>query len=125
MQYLLLMAAVPDAPPEPVDLNPPTSWLEEMRMRGADLGGARLRPPAEATSVRITTDPIRLAGETVVVDGPFAELREQVAGFGLIAAEDLDEAIEIAAKHPSARLGAIEIRPIVPDALTLWESATR
>jgi hypothetical protein len=51
-------------------------------------------------------------GETVVVHGPYAEVAEQVAGIGLIEAADLDEAIEVAAKHPSARLGAIEVRPL-------------
>jgi hypothetical protein len=106
MQYLLLMAAVPDAPPAPVDLSPPTDWVTEMQRRGVDRGGARLRPPAEAVTVRVRD------GVTLTVDGPFAELREQVAGYGLIEAEDLDDAIAIAAAHPAARLGAVEIRPL-------------
>jgi hypothetical protein len=106
MQYLLLMAAVPDAPPAPVDLSPPTGWITEMQRRGVDRGGARLRPPAEAVTVRVRD------GVTRTTDGPFAELREQVAGYGLIEAEHLDDAIEIAAAHPAARLGAVEIRPL-------------
>jgi hypothetical protein len=106
MRYLLLMAAVPDAPPAPVDLSPPTGWVEEMQRRGVDLGGARLRPADEAVTVRVRD------GATLTADGPFAELREQVAGYGLIEADDLDDAIEIAAKHPAARLGAVEIRPL-------------
>jgi hypothetical protein len=106
MQYLLLMAAVPDAPPTLADLSPPTAWVTEMQRRGVDRGGARLRPPAEAVTVRVRD------GVTLTTDGPFAELREQVAGYGLIEAEDLDDAIEIASAHPAARLGAVEIRPL-------------
>lgn len=105
-QYLLLLAAVPDARPAPVDHSPPTAWVTEMQRRGVDRGGARLRPPAEAITVRVRN------GITLTADGPFAELREQVAGYGLIEAEDLDDAIEIAAAHPAARSGAIEIRPL-------------
>lgn len=106
MRYLLLMAAVPDAPAAPVDHSPPTAWVAEMQRRGVDLGGARLRPPDEAVAIRVRD------GITLTTDGPFAELREQVAGYGLIDAADLDDAIEIAAAHPGARLGAVEIRPL-------------
>ncbi len=106
MRYLLLMAAVPDAPPAQVDLGRPTTWIDEMDRREANRGGARLRPPAEATTVRVRD------GSVLTVDGPFAELREQVAGYNLIEAADLDEAIDVAATHPSAWLGAIEIRPL-------------
>jgi hypothetical protein len=108
VQYLLLMAAVPDAPPAPPDLDRPSTWLDEMIARGVERGGARLRPPDEARTVRIRSE------RALVTHGPYAELQEQVAGYGLIEAADLDEAIEIAAKHPSARLGAIEIRPVWP-----------
>jgi hypothetical protein len=106
MQYMLLMAAVPDAPAHEPDLTPPTDWVEEMQRRGVDRGGFRLRPPQEARTVRVQH------GETVVVHGPYTEVAEQVAGIGIIDAADLDEALEVAAKHPSARLGAIEVRPL-------------
>jgi hypothetical protein len=66
---------------------------------------ARLQPSAAATSVRIRD------GKRVVTDGPFAETREQLGGYYLIEAKDLDEAIGIAAKIPSARLGTVEVRP--------------
>lgn len=108
MQYLLLMAAVPDAPPAPPDLDRPSAWLDEMIARDVERGGARLRPADEARTVRVRS------GSALVTHGPYAELQEQVAGYGLIEAADLDEAIEIAAKHPAARLGAIEIRPVWP-----------
>lgn len=106
MQYMLLMAVVPDAPAHEPDQPPPTAWVEEMQRRDVDRGGYRLRPAAEARTVRVER------GRTVVAHGPYAEVAEQVAGIGLIEAADLDEALAVAAAHPSARLGAIEVRPL-------------
>ncbi len=106
MQYMLLMAAVPDAPMLEEDRVPPTDWLDEMERRGVEHHGERLRLPEEARTVRVER------GETVVAHGPYAEVAEQVAGFEIVEAADLDEAISIAATHPSARLGAVEIRPL-------------
>lgn len=109
MKYLLMMIDTRehvDTHPEPFDAAPPEAWLEEMQRRGADLGGARLRPPEEALTVR------RRDGETLVADGPYAEVREQVAGYGLIEVADLDEAIDVASRHPAARYGPIEIRAL-------------
>ena len=106
MNYALLMGAVPDAPPAGPDTMPPTDWFEEMRRCGIVHDGARLRPTDEARTVR------RRGGEVLCVHGPHAEVQEQVAGFGLIPAADLDEAIEITAGHPGAWLGAVEIRPL-------------
>jgi hypothetical protein len=68
--------------------------------------GERLRPTTEATTVR------QRNGETLVLDGPFAEAKEQVAGLDIIDCADLDEAIEIASKHPCAGLGTVEVRPL-------------
>jgi hypothetical protein len=81
-------------------------WTEEMTRRGVIAGGAGLRPPAEAMTVRVRD------GRTLLSDGPFAETKEQVGGFCLIDCADLDEAIEIASKHPAAGYGMIEIRPL-------------
>ena len=81
-------------------------WSEEMTRRGVVEGGAGLQPPHEATTVRVRDDNLLLT------DGPFAETKEQIGGFVLIDCEDLDEAIEIAAKHPAASYGTIEIRPL-------------
>jgi hypothetical protein len=53
-------------------------------------------------------------GRTILVDGPFAETKEWIAGFDLIDVENLDEAIEIAARHPMARFGRVEVRPVWP-----------
>jgi hypothetical protein len=79
---------------------------EEMTKRGVLTGGERLRPTSDATTVQVRN------GETVTSDGPFAETKEQIGGFYLIEAKDLDEAIEVAAKIPGAGTGSIEVRPI-------------
>lgn len=82
------------------------SWSDEMQRRGVLQGGARLRPPTDATTVQVQDDAILL------FDGPFAEAKVQVGGFCLIECVDLDEAIEITSKHPAATYGTIEIRPL-------------
>jgi hypothetical protein len=77
-----------------------------MTRRGVFVNGARLRPVADATSVRVR------AGETLVSDGPFAETKDLVGGFVLVECRHLDEAIEVAARHPVARHGIVEVRPV-------------
>ncbi|MGH9851128.1 MAG: YciI family protein [Blastocatellia bacterium] len=74
---------------------------------GQYLDAAPLRPISTATSVRVRD------GKRLVTDGPFAETREQLGGYFLINARDLDEAIDIAGRIPGARIGAVEIRPVV------------
>ena len=83
-------------------------WVEEMQHRGVLRGGAGLRPPADATTVRVRD------GQVLLSDGPFADTKEQIAGFNLIECADLDEAIEVATAHPAAGYGTIEIRPLLP-----------
>ena len=80
---------------------------EQIRSSGNHLAGAPLQPTSAATSVRLRE------GKRLVTDGPFAETREQLGGYYLVEAKDLDEAIGIAARIPSARLGTIEIRPVL------------
>jgi hypothetical protein len=71
-------------------------------------GGDQLQPPATATTVRVQE------GRTLTTDGPFAETKEALGGYYLLEAEDLDAAIELAARIPAARMGgAIEVRPLV------------
>ena len=70
------------------------------------LGGERLRPTTEATCVRVVD------GKVTTTDGPFAETKEQLGGFYLLEAANLDEAIEIAAQIPAAKHGTIEVRPV-------------
>ncbi len=76
-----------------------------MEGRSVRLQGHQLRPVSDASTVRVRD------GEVLVADGPFAETREQIAGFDIIEAADLDEAIEVASKHPVASYGTVEVRP--------------
>jgi hypothetical protein len=78
-------------------------WLTQ---RGGKLGGEALEATHTATTVRVRS------GKTVTTDGPFAETKEQLGGFYLLNANNLDEAIEVAARIPAAKSGSIEIRPI-------------
>jgi hypothetical protein len=79
----------------------------EINAKGQYLIAAPLHPVATATSVRVRE------GKRLVTDGPFAETREVLGGFYLIDVRNLDEAIAIAARHPGARLGTVEIRPVM------------
>jgi len=78
-----------------------------IRQNGNFLAGEALQPTATATTVRVRD------GRTKATDGPFAETKEQLGGFYMVEAKDLDEAIAIAARIPGARVGSIEIRPIM------------
>ena len=82
------------------------AWQADLDRRGAERIGFRLRPTVAATSVRVR------AGETLVSDGPFAETKDFVGGVVVVECADLDEAIAIAAGHPYARWGGVEIRPV-------------
>jgi hypothetical protein len=84
-----------------------TRLTHDLHARGQYLGAAPLQPIAMATSVRVRD------GKRLVTDGPFAETHEQLGGFFLIEAGDLDEAIEIAARIPGARKGTVEVRPVM------------
>jgi hypothetical protein len=80
---------------------------QQLNAKGKYLTTAPLHPVATATSVRVRE------GKSLVTDGPFAETREQLGGFFLIDAEDLDEAIAIATQIPGAKVGTVEIRPVI------------
>jgi hypothetical protein len=80
---------------------------QDLHARGQYLAASPLHPVATATSVRIRD------GKRMVTDGPFAETREQLGGYFLIDAPDLDQALEIASRIPGARVGTVEIRPVV------------
>jgi hypothetical protein len=82
------------------------AFTGEIRKSGHFLGGEALQAVKTATTVRIRN------GKLSTTDGPFAETKEQLGGFYLISARDLNEAIRVAAKIPSARLGSVEVRPI-------------
>ncbi len=80
---------------------------QDLHRKGQFVASAPLHPVATATSVRVRD------GKSLVTDGPFAETREQLGGFYLINAQDLDEAIAIATRIPGARVGTVEIRPVL------------
>ena len=85
--------------------------VQELNSSGHYLAAAPLQPTSTAASVRMRE------GKRIVIDGPFAETREQLGGYYLVEARDRDEAIGIAARIPGARWGTIEVRPVidVPD----------
>jgi hypothetical protein len=82
------------------------AFKAEIQKSGHLLGGNALQPIATATTVRVRS------GKVSTTDGPFAETKEQLGGFFLIEARDLDDAIHVASRVPGARLGSIEVRPI-------------
>ena len=84
------------------------AWLEDTIPRGVSLHGGQLQPAETASTVRVR------GGELLVTDGPFAETREQIAGYDILECRDIEEAIRVAARHPFARFGTIEVRPFWP-----------
>jgi len=108
MRFLMFVAEDPDAEPYIAAEDNIGDWVDEMLARGVEIRGDRLRPPAEAKTVKVRD------GQTLVTDGPFAETRELIAGYDILECADLDEAIEVAGKHPMARFGRLELRPLWP-----------
>jgi hypothetical protein len=83
------------------------AFTEGVKKSGHYIGGEALQPTQTATTVRVRQ------GKVSTTDGPFAETKEQLGGYYLIEARDLNDAIQVAAKIPSARIGAVEVRPIM------------
>lgn len=113
MQYLLMIyeneKVWNDMPKEQSDamFGEYMQFTDDIKASGQFKAGEALQPIATATTVRVRN------GKVQTTDGPFAETKEQLGGFYLIEAKDLDDAIKVAAKIPSARHGSVEIRPIV------------
>jgi hypothetical protein len=84
------------------------AYGSRIRKSGNYIAGQALEPVSTATTVRVKD------GKTLTTDGPFAETREQLGGFYMVEAKNLDEAIALAAGIPGARMGSIEVRPIMP-----------
>jgi hypothetical protein len=114
MKYLLLVCwdaermngqTEPESRAAPAE-EEPFPWVDDLQARGIWLTGDQLAPPRRARSVRVR------AGKKMVTDGPFAETKEAVGGFDLIECGSFDEAVEIAASHPLAEIGTIEVRPL-------------
>jgi hypothetical protein len=81
-------------------------WLDDLQARGIWVTGDQLAPPRRAKTVRVRD------GKKLIIDGPFAETKEVVGGFDLLECGSLEEAVEIAAAHPVAQIGTIEVRPL-------------
>jgi hypothetical protein len=108
MKYLMLVVVDPaleDTEEAPITIE---QWVDETYGAGKATDGDRLRPPADAKTVR------RRGGKVLVTDGPFAETHEWIAGYDILEADSLDEAVEIASRHPMATSGIIELRPAWP-----------
>jgi hypothetical protein len=107
MKYLCLVYGEESA----IMAMPPAECVEydaEIRASGHCIASEALQPVSTATTVRVR------GGRLSVTDGPFAETKEQLAGFYLVEARDLNEAIQIAARIPPAQVGCVEVRPIRP-----------
>lgn len=109
MKYLCLVYSdendlhnLPDSPRDPECW----AYAQTLEKSGHLLAGQALEPVTTATTIRVRQ------GQLSITDGPFAETKEQLAGFYMIEAQDLDEAIRLAAGIPPARVGSIEVRPI-------------
>jgi len=110
MRYMLLIYADENVWTEPereACYNESTQICHQLQSKGQFYGASPLQPVATATSVQVRD------GKRLVTDGPFAETREQLGGYFMIEAKDLDEAIEIAGRIPGARKGTVEVRPVV------------
>jgi hypothetical protein len=113
MQFMMLISwdadrMNADAEPGPTE-NPEEErfpWLDDVQARGIWVAGDRLAPPRRARSVRVRD------GQRIVTDGPFAETKEVIGGFDIIECGSLNEAVDIAAGHPAAESGTIEVRPL-------------
>jgi hypothetical protein len=113
MEYLLLIYSNENDEPKPgtaegdAHFNAYMQFTEEVQQKKLMLGANALDGVSTATTVRVRD------GKMQTTDGPFAETKEQLGGYYLLECKDLDEAIEYASKIPSAKLGSIEIRPIM------------
>ncbi len=112
MQYALLIyedesaAPAPNSPEAEQIFQRYWSFTEDISKEGVNKGGEALHPVAAATTVRVVD------GEVELTDGPFAETKEQLGGFYLVEATDLDHAVSIAARIPAAETGSVEVRPV-------------
>lgn len=113
MQYLCLIyedeqewQKLPQAESEKI-INEFAAYTESIRKSGHYAGGNALQPTHTATTVRVRK------GKVSTTDGPFAETKEQLGGYYLLHARDLNEAIQLAARIPGARFGAVEVRPVM------------
>jgi hypothetical protein len=106
MRYLMLVCVDPSAEPFDPAQDNTEEWVSSNDKKGTRIIGHRLDDIGKAKTVRVRS------GKLLVTDGPFAETREWIGGFDLLECNDVDEAIQIASKHPMARFGRLEIRSV-------------
>jgi hypothetical protein len=112
MRYALMIAldesaGLRDPELESEEISPAyAAFMKDAADRGVLQGGERLRLTGDATTVRVRN------GETLTTDGPFAETKEQLAGYFVVDCKNLDEAIDVASRIPGAKDGSVEVRPI-------------
>jgi hypothetical protein len=112
MKYMMFVVADPDAAAEAEASEDDLTieqWLADVDSQGKRITGDALRPVSEAKTVSVRH------GQVLVTDGPFTETKEWIAGFDILECENLDEAIAIAARHPQANGGKLELRPFWTD----------
>jgi hypothetical protein len=106
MRYLMFVCVDPSAEPFDPAQDNTEEWTSSNDKKGTRIIGNRLDHVSKAKTVRVRK------GQLLVTDGPFAETREWIGGFDLLECKSIDEAIGIASKHPMARFGRIEVRPL-------------
>jgi hypothetical protein len=106
MRFMMFVCSDSDPDPKTEQAGEIEAWLHDVERQR--IIGDRLRPVTDARTVRVR------GGRKMVTDGPFAEAKEVILGFDILECETMDEAIEIAAKHPMARAGRIEVRAFWP-----------
>jgi len=108
MQFLLLICNDPTGEEySPADDNV-VAWVDEVTASGVRLLGNRLHPQERAKVVR------RRRGKVLVTDGPYADTKERLGGFDLLECDSVEQAVEVASRHPMAQFGCVEVRPIWP-----------
>lgn len=107
MKFMMFVVSDPQ-PDQPSDESDIDLWVDPLEASGKRVIGEVLAPPAESTVVRVR------GGKVLTTRGPFAETSEVILGFDILEVADLDEAIEVAARHPMARNGQIELRAFAP-----------
>jgi len=109
VRYILFVCVDPAAEEYVPQEDNIEDWVAEMDRRNVRILGSRLKELKDARTIR------RRNGKVIVTDGPFAETKEWIAGFDLLECADMEEAIEVASRHPMARFGRLEIRPLWPE----------
>jgi hypothetical protein len=108
MQFMMFVCSDSEPDDKPEAPGEVGAWVDDLEKRKKRITGDRLRPQKDAKTVRVRK------GKRIVTDGPFAEAKEVILGFDILDCDSMEEAIEIAARHPMARAGRIEVRAFWP-----------